>query len=450
MVVRTSGAGGGGLAAGPVRVDAASSTGETALGLGPNALQFAILTVMTLLVGMTIGVERVVLPPLAHQAFGVSSLLYTTAFLSSFGAMKALTNLVAGRWSDRFGRRRLMLMGWLVGLPYPVLIIFAHSWLWVIAANLFLGVNQGLTWSMSVTAKIDLVGPKRRGLAVGIDESSGYVGTALGGYLAALLAAHFGLRPDPYYLALLIVLVGGALTIWPTRETLRWAHHESLSRNGQEAPAARCDQGPTFGQLFRYVSIGDRALGAASQAGLVNKIADSLIIVLMPLWLLDHGHSIETAGLISAVYAGTWGVLQVPSGHVGDLWGRKWLIALGLVAQGGGLIWFVSVPAAWSELGASAAMGIATAALYPNLLTVVGDVADPRWRGSALGVYRLWRDGGYAVGPMLIALVAGTWGMTAAFVVVACMLVVAGVVVAVAMYETAPGFPRPARTPSMP
>lgn len=428
------------------------------MGLRQNWSQFAVLSAMTLLVGMTIGVERVVLPPLAHRAFGVTSLEVTVSFVTAFGAVKALLNLFAGHWSDRLGRRRLMAVGWLFGLPYPLLVAFAPSWGWVVVANLFLGANQGLVWTMSVTSKIDLVGPSRRGLAVGIDEAAGYVGTAVGGYAAGLIAASAGLRPGPYWLALATIVLGGLLTLWPVRETLPWARAEAgvlppgtlvpapgqATSGSEQAPAsARGERAqvvlrPSLGALIVYMSWRDRSMFAACQAGSVNKFADALVIALFPLWLVAHHASLATVGLVAAVYAGVWGVLQIPSGEIADRIGRKWLISIGLIAEGVAVGWFVTGRGLGTWFGAAATMGTATAALYPNLITAVGDVSDPAWRGGSLGVYRLWRDGGYALGPLLTAGVATAFGLAAGFWFVAALLVASGAVVAVLMEETDP------------
>ncbi|HLI38871.1 MAG TPA: MFS transporter, partial [Streptosporangiaceae bacterium] len=382
--------------------------------MGPNWFQFALLTLMTLLVGMTIGVERVVLPPLAHRAFGVTSLELTVSFVSAFGAVKATLNMFAGHWSDRLGRRGLMAAGWALGVPYPLLIAFAPSWGWVVVANLFLGANQGLAWTTSVTAKIDLVGPVRRGLAVGIDEAAGYVGTAVGGYAAGLIATSAGLRPDPYWLALGIIVLGGMLTLWPVRDTLPWAAAEAAQRPARKAGENQAPR-PSLARLMGYMSWRDRAMFAACQGGTVNKFADALVIGMFPLWLVGHHVSVATVGLITGVYAAVWGFLQIPSGQAADRLGRKWLIAGGLIAEGVAVAWFVTGHGLATWLGAAIVMGIGTAALYPNLITAVSDISHPAWRGGSLGVYRLWRDGGYAIGPLITAGFATGFGLAAGF-----------------------------------
>ena len=412
----------------------ASLTVEHRLGLRENWWQFSLFTVITLLVGMTIGVERVALPPLAKHTFGVVSILYTVSFVAAFGAVKAVMNLVAGRLSDRLGRRLLLLIGWGFALPYALLIIFAQAWWWVVAANLFLGVNQGLTWSMSVTAKIDLVGPAGRGLAVGLDESAGYIGTGLGGLAAGLLVASYGLRPAPYLLALGVVAAGALVTFGPARETLPWARAEAARHHAATNPPTT----PGVRQLARYMSWHDRSMLAVCQAGMANKFADSLVIGFFPLYFLHHGVSVAHIGVLVGVYAWVWGLGQVPTGWLADRVGRKWPITGGtfLIGAGIAIIASTSTVAVW-YLGATV-MGLGMALAYPNLITAVGDSAHPAWRGGALGVYRLWRDSGYALGPLVLGAVAALAGISAALWVGAALLGASTVVLLALLRETEP------------
>ncbi|HLI54653.1 MAG TPA: MFS transporter [Acidimicrobiales bacterium] len=413
----------------------ASPTIGHRLGLRENWRQFALFTAITLLVGMTIGVERVALPPLAEHTFGVVSILYTVSFVAAFGAVKAVMNLVAGRLSDRLGRKPLLLVGWAFALPYALLVIFAQAWWWVVVANLFLGVNQGLTWSMSVAAKIDLVGPAGRGLAVGLDESAGYVGTGLGGLAAGLLVASYGLRPAPYLLALGVVAVGALVTFGLARETLPWARAEAARHHGArtDGPAI-----PGVKLLARYMSWHDRSMLAVCQAGMANKFADSLVIGFFPLYFLHHGLSVASVGVLVGVYAWVWGLGQVPAGWLADRIGRKWPITAGTFLLGAGIAVIASTNtlAVW-YLGATAmAMGMALA--YPNLITAVGDSAHPAWRGGALGVYRLWRDSGYALGPLVLGAVATLAGIGAALWVGSALLGVSTFVLVLFLRETQP------------
>jgi len=415
-------------------------------GLRRNWFQFSLLALLTMMVGATIGVERVALPPLAEHAFGVTSVLYTVAFISAFGVVKATMNLVSGRLSDRHGRRLLLLAGWAFAVPYALLIIFAQNWIWVLVANMFLGVNQALTWTMSVTAMIDLVGPVNRGVAVGINEATGYVGVGLGGFAAGLLVTSFGLRPAPYLLALGIVGLGAAITIWPTRETIGFARAEADQKREMTAashPAGKslgpaAGPTPTLGRLAAYMNWHDRSMLAVCQGGFLNKFADSLVIGFFPLYFLEHGLSLLQVGLVVGVYAWVWGLGQVATGALADRVGRRLPIASGIltIAIAVALVPLTSGLAPW--LGASALMGVGMALVYPNLISAVGDVADPAWRGGALGVYRFWRDGGYAVGPMVLGGLAVLFGLVAAFWAIAFLMGLSGITVILLMQETDP------------
>jgi MFS family permease len=405
------------------------------LGLRQNWLQFSLFTLITLLVGMTIGVERVALPPLAKDAFGITSVLYTVSFIAAFGAVKAVMNLVAGRLSDHHGRKGLLLAGWAFAVPFALLIIFAQAWWWVVVANLFLGVNQGLTWTMSVTAKIDLVGPVNRGLAVGIDESAGYIGTGLGGFAAGLLVAAFGLRPAPYLLALGVVAAGALVTFGPARETLPWARAEAARRaGGAAAPAAV----PSLGRLAAYMSWHDRSMLAVCQAGMVNKFTDGLVAAVFPLYFLHKGLSLPVTGALVGVYAWVWGLGQVASGAFADRIGRKAPVTAGTFLIGAGVAVIAATGAEPWWFAGAAVMGAGMALAYPNLITAVGDTAHPAWRGGALGVYRLWRDGGYAVGPLILGAIATLAGLTAALWADVIFMGASGLVLLLLLHETDP------------
>lgn len=412
-----------------------STDSHIRLGLKENWAQFSLFTFLTLLIGITIGVERVALPPLARHAFGITSILYTVSFVSGFGAVKAVMNLVSGRLSDHRGRKTLLLIGWLFAIPFALLIIFAQAWWWVVIANLFLGVNQGLTWSMSVTSKIDLVGPVNRGLAVGLDESAGYVGVGLGGFAAGLLVTSFGLRPAPYLLALGVVAIGILMTAGLAKETLPWAEAETSNRTESEAtPVER----PKLSRLATYMSWHDKGMLSICQAGLLNKFADSLVIGFFPLYFLHKGLSVAGVGLLVGVYAWVWGLGQVATGALADRIGRKLPITAGVFLIGGGIlvILITRTEPVWF-LGA-AVMGVGMALVYPNLISAVGDVAHPSWRGGALGVYRLWRDGGYAIGPLFLGGIALLGGLTAALWATAALMAISGVLLLLLYTETEP------------
>ena len=426
----------------PRATDPTTTTGHR-LGLRENWWQFSLFTAITLLVGMTIGVERVALPPLARHAFGITSVLYTVSFISAFGAVKSVMNLVSGRLSDRRGRKGILLVGWAFAVPYALIIIFATAWWQVIVANLFLGVNQALTWTMSVTAKIDLVGPTNRGLAVGVDESAGYIGVGLGGFAAGLLVSSFGLRPAPYLLALGVVVLGALVTLGPAKETVHFARSESVTRVISAARPAAEAQGthapaPRLGRLATYMSWHDRSMLAVCQAGFFNKFADSLVAAFFPLYLARRGISLVEVGILVGVYAWVWGLGQVPAGALADRIGRRIPITLGTFLIAGGLALFVATSAHGAWFAGAALMGIGMALAYPNLIATVGDVADPAWRGGALGIYRLWRDGGYAVGPLALGGIAAAAGVAAAMWAGVALIGVSGLILVVLLRETDP------------
>lgn len=422
---------------------------ESRLGLLPNLRQFVLLATITFGVGLVVGAERVVVPVLAKQAFGIASFLATLAFIVSFGFVKAALNLVAGRLADHFGRKPLLVLGWVVALPVPFLIIFAPSWGWVVAANVLLGMNQGLAWTMTVTSKIDLVGPKRRGFALGINEFSGYAGVSLGGFVGAYLGSLFGLRVAPFLFVLGVILVMLIASLLLVRETHHFTHLETQQAapnqqpDSEEAQAqaqaqAQVQPRPSLAAIFALTTWGDRALAACSQAGLIEKFTDTLAWGLFPLYFFSRGLSPVAIGAVVATYTGTWAVLQIYTGHLTDQIGRKWPIAGGMWLAAGGiaLVALTTTLVMW-VIGAML-MGVGMALLYPTLLAAVSDVAAPRWRATSLGVYRLWRDSGYAFGALAIGMIADAFGLLAGFWFAAAIMAVSGLLVALLMYETLP------------
>ena len=417
------------------------ASGRMRLGLRPNLAQFSLLASITFGVGLVVGAERVVVPVLAKQDFAVATYLATLAFIVSFGFVKAALNLVAGRLADHYGRKPLLLAGWLIALPIPFLIIFAPSWNWIVAANLLLGVNQGLAWSMTVTGKIDLVGPRSRGFALGINEFSGYAGVSVGGFLGGWLGGIYGLRVAPFLFVLGVIVVMTCATLL-VRETLPYTHLERQERAAASPPERQGEHDETYrprlGSIFALTTWGDRALAAASQAGLVEKFTDTLAWGLFPLYFASQGLAPAAIGGVVAAYTGTWALLQIYTGHLSDRLGRKWLIAGGMwLAAAGIVLVAISRVLLWWVSGA-VLMGIGMALLYPTLLAVVSDVAAPRWRATSLGVYRLWRDSGYAFGALAIGIMADAFGLLASFWFAAGVMCLSGLLVALFMYETLP------------
>lgn len=423
-----------------------SSPSNIRLGLQPNLAQFSLLATITFGVGLVVGAERVVVPVLAGHDFGIASFLATLSFIVSFGFVKAALNLIAGRLADRFGRKRLLVVGWLIALPVPFLIIFASSWSWIVVANLLLGMNQGLAWTMTVTSKIDLVGPSRRGLALGINECSGYVGVSVGGFIGGLLGGLYGLRVAPFVFVLVVILVMLIASLLLVRETLPYTRLESqLQASSKSKQNTNDDSGnvikharPSLGAIFALTTWRDRALSAASQAGLIEKFTDTLVWGLFPLYFARQGLAPATIGAVVAAYTGTWAVLQIYTGHLTDHIGRKWPIVGGMWLAAGGIV-IVAATAAllWWVVGA-VLMGVGMALLYPTLLAAVSDVAAPSWRATSLGVYRLWRDSGYAFGALALGFIADTFGLLAGFWFAAAIMMLSGLVVALLMYETLP------------
>jgi MFS family permease len=402
------------------------------LGLRANWRQFALLVVVNAFVGAMVGLERSVLPLLAEQEFGLASRTAILSFLVSFGLVKAGTNYFAGRFSDRTGRKPVLLLGWLAALPVPVMIISAPSWGWVVAANVLLGVNQGLAWSTTVIMKIDLVGPARRGLAMGLNETAGYVAVSLAALAAGYLAGTYGVRSAPFLPGVGFAVLGLILSLSLVRETREYAELEA-SRIAEDP-----GNGLHGGEVFVRTSFTDRNLSSASQAGLVNNLNDGMAWGLFPLFFATAGLSIGQIGVLAAVYPGVWGLAQLATGWASDRLGRKWMIASGMWLQAAGIFLTAATRslAPWT-LGA-VLMGLGTALAYPTLLAAVGDAAHPSWRASAVGVYRLWRDLGYAVGAILAGVVADLFGFAPAIIAVGTLTAVSGLVVAVRMRETLP------------
>src|SRR5215472_4191664 len=400
------------------------------LGLRPNLAQFSLLVGVNALVGGMIGQERTVLPLLAQQGFGLTALTAALTFIVAFGLTKPVANFLAGTLSDRFGRKPVLVVGWLFGLPVPLLLIWAPTWGWVIFANVLLGVNQGLTWSTTVNMKIDLVGPARRGLAMGLNEAAGYGAVAVTALATGFIAARWGLRPQPFLLGVAYAGLGLGLSALFVRETHAHVRHEATSHTGAAVGAL------STGEVFRLTTFGEPALSSCSQAGLANNLNDGLAWGLLPIFFAAHGVSLAGIGVLAGIYPAVWGAGQLVTGAASDRIGRKWLISGGMLVQAAalGLLAVSSSFGAWAA--EAALLGAGTAMVYPTLLAAIGDVAHPSWRASAVGVYRLWRDLGFAVGALLAGVVADILSLPAAIWTVATITALSGVVVAVRMYET--------------
>jgi MFS family permease len=399
------------------------------LGLRENLAQFVLLVAINALVGGMVGQEQTVLPLLAKREFHLGGYTFLLTYVLVFGLSKATTNYFAGTWSERFGRKPVLVVGWLIALPVPLLLIWAPSWAWIVTANLLLGVSQGLTWSTTVIMKIDLVGPRRRGLALGRNEAAGYGAVALTAALAGYLAEHHGLRPAPFLLGLSYAVLALGLSTLLVRETRDYARLEA----GQHAGA---HETLTDGEVFRRTTLSDRALSSASQAGLVNNLNFGMSWGLFPLLVASAGLAVDRIGVLTALYPAVWGAGQLATGALSDRWGRKPLVTTGMLTQAAALALIASARSFGGWAAATALLGAGTAMVYPTLLATVGDVAHPSWRARSVGVYRLWRDSGYAVGAVLGGIVADAWDLRGAVWVAAALSLASGLLVAVRMYET--------------
>jgi MFS family permease len=410
------------------------------LGLRENLAQFSLLVLVNGFVGAMVGMERSILPAIAEEEFHLAARTAILSFIVVFGVTKALTNYFAGRLSDRLGRKVVLIAGWLVAVPVPFALMWAPSWSWILAANVLLGVSQGLTWSTTVIMKIDLAGPRNRGLAMGLNEFAGYFAVALSALATGWLAARYGLRPEPFFLGVAFVVIGLALSVLLVRET---SHH--VAAESRQAGGPPPEGVPTAREVFIRTSLRDRNLSSISQAGLVNNLNDGMAWGLFPILFASAGMSLGQIGTLAAIYPAVWGLGQLFTGAWSDRVGRKRLIVSGMWVQAVGIgVIALSQGFAGFALGA-VLLGAGTAMVYPTLLAAIGDVAHPSWRASSVGVYRLWRDMGYAVGALLAGAVADAFGLGAATWTIAVLTFASGALAALRMRET---HARAARTPA--
>jgi MFS family permease len=417
-----------------------STAAPIRLGLKENLAQFSVLVAVNALVGAMVGQEQTVLPLMAEDEFGLNGYTFLFTYVLAFGLAKAATNYFAGTWSDRYGRKPVLLAGWLLALPVPLLLIWAPAWGWVVAANVLLGVSQGLTWSTTVIMKIDLVGPRQRGLAMGLNEAAGYGAVAVASALAGYLAGQYGLRPVPFLVGLAYAVLGIALTVWAVRETRDHARFETANHTGPAPAESLSDR-----LVFKRTTLTDPALSSASQAGLVNNLNFGLSWGLFPLLFATADLTVPQIGVLVALYPAVWGAGQLVTGGLSDRIGRKTLITTGMLTQAVALggIALADDFAAWAV--STALLGAGTAMVYPTLLAAIGDVAHPSWRARSVGVYRLWRDSGYAFGAVIGGVVADLWDLRAAVWAAVILSLASGITVALRMPETHPSEQRQGR-----
>jgi MFS family permease len=415
---------------------------DVRLGLRANLSQFLLLAVVNFFVGGLVGTERTVTPLVGAEQFHLGEIAIA-AFVVVFGLTKAITNAVGGALTGRYSRKAILVAGWVIGLPVPFMLAWGPSWSWVIAANVLLGINQGLTWSMTVNMKIDLIGPGRRGMALGINETAGYLGVAVTALATGYLATGFGLRPAPELLGAAYAAAGLALSVLAVRDTAPWAAAEARWHPRQGGPH------PPFREIFAQVSWTDRTLAAVSQAGLVNNLNDGLVWVVLPVLLVDHGVSVTGVGYVKALYPFMWAAGMIATGHLADRIGRKPPIVAGMLIQAVGLTVITAGISRALAAGLAGAflLGVGTSLVYPTLLAAVSDAAHPAWRAPALGVYRLWRDSGYAIGALIGGVTAALASLDAAIGVAAVLTAASGLLAWACMTETHPPHAGPSPHP---
>jgi MFS family permease len=408
------------------------------LGLRENLAQFSLLVLVNAFIGGMVGLERTVVPLIGTEEFRIGSETVVFSFIIAFGLVKAFVNLASGLLADRFTRKTVLIAGWLVGLPVPFMLAYGPSWAWIVGANVLLGISQGLAWSMTVNMKIDLVGPRHRGLAMGLNEAAGYGTMGLTALATGYIAASYGLRPEPFYLGIFYSIVGLLLSIALVRDTCEHAVLEARSHAGAPVDLSR----PSSANVFAETSWRSKTLFSVSQAGLVNNLNDGMSWGVFPLLFIANGVTLEGVGLIKAVYPIIWGVGQIITGSLADRLGRKRLIVWGMLVQAAGhaVIGLGLQAPMVAGLVGSMLLGAGTAMVYPALLAAVSDVAHPSWRATSLGVYRFWRDLGYAVGALMAGIVAAFLGLVWAVHVAGLLTFLSGLLAWMCMAET---FPRP-------
>ena len=404
-------------------------------GIRTNLPQFLLQVVTVFAVGLTMGTERTIVPIMGEELFGISSVLVIGSFVVSFGIVKAILNLYAGKWADIYGRRPVLITGWLVALPIPFILMYAPSWWWVATGNVLLGVNQGVAWSMSMVSKIELAKPSERGLAVGIDEAFGYTGVAVGAWLTGVIASAYSLRPEPFYLLLLVIIIGMLIALFFIEETLPYAKAEASQNAADDADSGEATL--PFWTIVKRATYRDRTLFAAAQAGHVENFVDTLVWIAFPLFLVAQGLNPAQVGVVVGAHSAAY-FLQVYTGRLGDQIGRKPPIVAGMLLAGAGVLGMVFVNSYPAWIALSALSGVGMALHYPNLISVASDAAHPLWRSTGLGVYRLWRDLGYAVGAVFIGLMVDAASLEMAFVATALAMFVSGGYAAWRMEETHP------------
>jgi MFS family permease len=412
------------------------------LGLRPNINQFLILVLVNAFVGAMVGLEQTVVPLIGKDTFHIESNTLILSFIASFGMVKAILNLVAGNLSDRWGRKKVLILGWIFGLPVPFILLFAPNWNWIIFANVLLGINQGLAWSMTVNMKIDLVGKKNRGLALGFNEFAGYISLAIVGFVTGYLASSFGLKPYPFYIGIAFAVLGFLISWLVVKDTRKYIALEIKNEQSNSSGSSvdnntnKAKSNLHFKEVFIQTSWKDRSLLAVSQAGLVNNLIFGVSWGLFTLYFASFGTTVNEIGFLKALHPGIWGVLQLLTGSLSDRIGRKILIYPGMIVQAIGVWTVLFTNSFFGWITGMSLLGIGTALVYPTLLAAISDIAHPRWRATSLGVYRFWRDLGFVFGAVGIGFIADISSISIAIQFVAWIALASGIFVFIVMRET--------------
>lgn len=395
---------------------------EVKLGLRENWRQFALLVVINGFVGGMVGLERSILPQIAEQEFDIAARTAILSFIIVFGIVKAITNYYTGTLANKFGRRNMLIAGWVIGLPIPFILMFATSWNWIIVANVLLGINQGLTWSSTVVMKIDLVGERRRGLAMGLNEFAGYVAVALIAFLTGWIAGEYGLRPYPFYIGIVLVILGLLGSIFLIKDT---KHHVAMESTQSVLPRLK--------NIFWDTTWKDKNLGSVTQAGLVNNLNDGMAWGIFPILLATKGFSLGEIGIITAIYPGVWGFGQLFTGAMADKFCKKDMLYMGMFLQAIALVFLIWASTMWHYSILAAALGLGTAMVYPTFLATVAENTHPEDRAKSIGIFRLWRDLGYAIGAILTGIIADLFSINAAIMFIAMLTLASAIVLKVRM-----------------
>ena len=395
---------------------------NTKLGLKENWKQFTLLIIVNAFVGGMIGMERTIIPKFAEIEFGVASKTAILSFIVAFGITKAITNYFAGKLANRFGRKNLLLFGWFLALPIPFILIHAASWNWVIFANILLGISQGLTWSSTVVMKIDLVGEKDRGLAMGLNEFAGYFAVGLVAFLSGYIAENYGITPYPFYLGIGISIIGFLLTLLFVKDTRLFVHVESTSNK-----TAKLDN------IFIQTSFKNKTLSAITQAGLVNNLNDGMIWGLLPIVLLSMNYDSQNIGIIAAIYPTVWGFGQLFTGKMSDVFSKKKMLFWGMLLQGIAILFIPFAQEFYQLASISALLGLGTALVYPTFLSAIAQATTPHQRAESIGVFRLWRDLGYAIGAIISGITADLFGIKYAIILIGLITILSSVIIEIRM-----------------